>query len=486
MSEWARMTLVELTAAIAGGQLSPSEALQAHLARIDEVNPQVNAVVTLDPERARRQARAADDAVVRARRDGSALPPLTGVPMTHKDTLATAGMRTTLGSPLFADHVPDRSALLIERLQRAGVITTGKNNVPEFAAGSHTFNPVFGTTYNPYDLSRSAAGSSGGAAAAIAVGIQPAGDGSDTGGSLRTPGSFNNLVGYRPSHGRIPMAPTKNPWAWQARHGFLARTVADIRLLMAAVAGPSPEVPESLPADGAYAPETARDIAGLRIAWTPDFGLGLPVERAVLETLLPQLRVFGELGCPVEEAAPDLRHAEEVFQTTRAFDFALLYGDLVSRHRDSIKDAVVWNVDKGLALTAQDLISAQRARAALLTSVREFFTRYDVLLAPASQVVPFDAGIEFPVSIEGEPMPTYLDWMRAASTITATGLPSLSVPGGFTPDGLPVGLQIVTADRADRLLLRVAEAFEQATGFHARRPALAEAAEAPIGSSHGR
>lgn len=474
--EFAELGVIELAAEIRAGRMSPSEALEAHLVRIDALNPEINAVITIDEDGARRRARNADAAVVAARRENRVLPPLHGVPMAHKDNAATAGIRTTLGSPLFADAVPTRSALHISRLHAAGVIATGKTNVPEFSAGSHTFNPLFGTTVNPYDTRLSAGGSSGGAAAAVAAGIQPGADGSDTGGSLRTPASFTNLVGYRPSLGRIPEVPTRNPWAWQSRKGFLARTVADVRALTDAVAGPDPQSPAWLPRDDSYAPVVpapcpdTRPLAGLRIGWTSNFGIGVPVEAAVLATLREAPGVFAALGAEVDEACPDLRDADEVFQTTRAYDFALSLGDLVTAHREQVKGAVVWNVDTGLALTFADLRSAAEARARLFDSVREFFTVHDALIAPAVQVVPFDADWEFPHEVAGVPTPNYLDWMRASSLITATGLPSLSVPGGFTPAGLPVGLQIITADRADALLLRIAEAFETATGHGTRRP----------------
>lgn len=471
------MSLRELAGGLRRRDISAREALDSHLGRIDEVNPLINAIVTLDVETAEKRAAAADQQIAA----GAAVGPLHGVPMTHKDNHLTAGLRTTFGSPILSDNVPEEDGLIIRRLKQAGVNTTGKSNVPEFAAGSHTFNPLFGTTTNPYDPARSAGGSSGGVAAAVAARIQAAGDGSDMGGSLRTPGSFCNLVGYRPSLGRVPMLPAKNPWAWISRQGVLAHDVEDVRLLMRAISGPDPSSPYSVPLDDSYASEMPGTLAGLRIAWTADFGLGVPVEREVLEVLTPQLSQFEELGAHVETACPDLSDADEVFQTTRAFDFATNYGHLLSEHRRQMKDAVQWNIDKGLSLTAQDLISAHGARARLAAAVRDFFSRYDVLITPAVQVLPFDAAQEYPSSIEGVPMHTYLDWMRAACLISATGLPSVSMPGGFSASGLPVGFQMVTADQADRLLLRVAHAFEESTGFHRRRPRL-EATTDPVSS----
>ncbi|WP_291797995.1 amidase family protein [Brevibacterium sp.] len=473
MTDFPSLTLGQLTGLLQTGELTAEQALDAHLARIGEVNGEVNAVVTLDEEGARERARQAD-VRLRAAAAGSAppAPELCGVPMTHKDSIATKGIRTTLGSPLFADSVPERSALIIDRLQAAGVVSSGKSNVPEFAAGSHTFNPLFGTTLNPYDTSRSAGGSSGGAAAAIAAGIQPAGDGSDTGGSLRTPGSFCNLVGYRPDQGRIPLWPAANPWAWVSRQGFLGRRVEDVRMLMRAVTGPHPQSPHPTPEDGAYAQRRRRDLTGLRVGWTADFGLGVPVEAEVLRVLEPQLEVLAALGAEVVEATPDLRDADEVFLTTRAYDFAASYGELVRTRGDEIKATMRENVEHGLRLTVDDLFSAGAARARLRRATTAFFSECDLLVTPAVQVLPFAAELEFPTSVAGTATPHYLDWMRAATLISATGLPCLSVPGGFSSTGLPVGLQMVAPEFRDGLLLDAAECFEDATGHWQRRPDL--------------
>jgi amidase len=457
-----------LAEGIRARRFSAREALEAHLARIAEVNPRINAVVTLDEEGARARAAAADEATVR----GAALGPLHGVPMTHKDTHDTAGMRTTFGSPIYRDRVPDADAQIVARLKRAGVNSTGKTNVPEFAAGSHTFNPVFGTTTNPYDTTRSAGGSSGGVAAAIAARIQPAGDGSDMGGSLRTPGAFCNVVGFRPSAGRVPDAGAADPYAWLSRQGVMAREVSDIAYLMESVAGPDPLVPTSLPEPGAlFAVPLRRELTGVRIGWTPDFGLGVPVDREIVDVLKRGLRVFEELGATVEHACPDLRAADEVFATTRAFDFALNYGDLLEDHRGEMKKALVWNIEKGLALTVDELVGAQRARGRLHRATTAFFGEFDLLVAPVTQVLPFDAGMEYPDSIGDVVLENYLDWMRAATLVSATGLPAISVPAGFSGGGLPIGLQVVAPDRADLALLHAAHAFEQATGYAATPPA---------------
>ena len=484
------MSAVGLAAALRTRAVSAREALAAHLEQIEAVNPPINAVVTLDPEAAHAVAAAADQRAAAAGRlvHQPPLPPLHGLPMTHKDTHSTKGLRTTQGSDLFRDFVPDADDLIIARLKAAGVVTTGKTNVPEFAAGSHTFNEVFGTTTNPYAPDLSAGGSSGGAAAALAARIQPISDGSDMGGSLRIPASFCNVVGFRPSAGVVPGWPARDLWSWLGRSGPMAREVADIALMLSAVAGPHPG-PSVGPRAGGYgapsiAPEVFsrplhRELTGLRVAWTPDFGLGIPVEKEVLRVLEDQLAFFEELGAHVVRACPDLRDADLVFRNVRALEFVQNLGDLVRRHPERIKPEVRWNVEQGWALTGQDLADTAAVRTRLEHRVQEFFTGCDVLLAPAAQVLPFDASLRYPASINGEELPTYLDWMRSACVISATGLPALSMPAGFSAEGLPVGLQMVMNHGEDFELLQVAQAFEQATGYARRAPVSPASVDAP-------
>ncbi|MUK01356.1 amidase [Vibrio cholerae] len=462
------LSAVELTGAIRRREVSAREALEAHFDRIDAVNGTINAVITEDRENALVLADAADELTL----SGADLPPLHGLQMTHKDTHNTKGLRTTQGSTVFKDFVPEFDDLIITRLKKAGVVTTGKTNVPEFAAGSHTFNEVFGTTVNPYDTTRSAGGSSGGVAASIAARIQPLGDGSDMGGSLRIPASFCNVVGYRPSIGVVPSLPTRNAWAWLARHGLMARDVEDIALGMTAIAGADPAIPYAYPVAGSFGVSLERDLTGLRIGWSPDFGLGVPVDREVLRVLEGQLQVFTDLGAIVEQAAPDLRDADQVFGATRAFDFVLGLGELVQKHGEAIKPEIRWNVEQGLQLTAQDLVDAALARTRLDAGVRRFFGKYDVFASPAAQVLPFDATERYPTSVNGVEFETYLDWMRSACLVSATGLPAVSVPAGFSDDGLPVGLQLAMPHGSDVDLLQVAYAFEQATGWAKRAPEL--------------
>lgn len=466
----------ELAARIASKEVSAREALQVHLDRIDEVNPVLNAVVTRDDEAAFAQAAAADAATAR----GESFGPLHGVPMTHKDTHDTAGMRTTWGSPLMADRVPEADALIIARLKAAGITTTGKTNVPEFAAGSHTFNEVFGTTVNPYDRTKSASGSSGGVGAALAAGIQASGDGSDMGGSLRSPASFNNVVGLRPSNGRIPHVPPGNPFAWLSQSGFMARTVADVALLMSVASGPHALAPGSiLEASGVFdLPEFALDVdrspdlTGLRVGFSPDLGGLLPVETEVKEIVAAAAQVFGNLGAHVDDEIPNLTDADEVFNVRRALDFVGSWGGLYEAHPDKIKESVRWNIRMGLELTGAEVASAEAARTRLHGEIDRFFAGHDVLVLTTCQVLPFDADIEYPTQINGVRLENYLDWMRALCLISATGCPAISVPAGFSESGLPVGLQIVAKPGADVELLRAAHAFEAATGHHERHPEL--------------
>ncbi|WP_372698199.1 amidase [Arthrobacter sp. JSM 101049] len=472
-----QMAATEIVAAIRRRAVSAREVVQSHLDRIAAVNPAINAVVTLDAEAALAGAEAAD----RLTASGAELPLLHGLPMTHKDTHDVAGMRSTQGSPIFADHVPDADSPIVARLKAAGVVSTGKTNVPEFAAGSHTFNPVFGTTTNPYDPTRSAGGSSGGVAAAIAAGIQSLGDGSDMGGSLRIPASFCNVVGFRPSYGVIPLPAAANDWAWLGRTGPMAREVADIALFMQAVAGPSERVLPPAPVAGTdfaglFAGREGRDpgdLRGVRIGWSPDFGLGVPVQAEVLEVLRAQLHHFEDAGAIVEEATIDFCGADLVFERTRATDFAANLGPLVDAHRSLIKPEVIWNVELGLGLSAAELIEATAARTRLAAAVRGFFSRHDLFLAPGAQVLPFDATQRYPGAINGVESTSYLDWMRSACLLSATGLPVVAMPAGFTAAGLPVGFQLAANHYRDAGLLRHARAFEDRTRCVDRRPDLA-------------
>ena len=467
-SEICFMTASELARRIRQKELSAREVMTAHLAQIERVNPKVNAIITLDAEGALQRADAADEALAHRATVG----PLHGLPIAHKDLVMTQGMRTTYGSPIYKDFVPEQDDLIVERLKKAGSITIGKTNVPEFGAGSQTFNPIFGATVNPYDTTKTCGGSSGGAAVALACGMQPLADGSDMGGSLRNPANFCNVVGFRPSPGRVPIWPKQAGWSTMSVQGPMARTVQDVALMLSAIAGPDARSPIAIREPGSiFAQPLARNFKNVRIAWSRDLG-SFPVDPQVTAVLDSQRHVFEELGCLVEEGEPDFRDADEIFKVLRAWSFELSYGDLLKTHRDQIKDTVIWNVEEGAKLTGPQISRAESKRTALYHRVREFMEKYEFLILPVSQVPPFSIDQPYISEINGTKMGTYIDWMQSCYFITVTGLPAISVPCGFTPEGLPVGVQIVGRHQDDFGVLQLAHAFEQATGVGLRRPAI--------------
>jgi amidase len=463
------LTATELARRIRGKHLSAREVMEAHLAQIERVNPKVNAIVTLLPELAMTQAQHADEALAR----GAAVGPLHGLPMAHKDLVPTRGIRTTYGSRIFKDYVPDHDGLIVERLHQAGAISIGKTNTPEFGAGSQTFNEVFGATLNPYDLTKTCGGSSGGAAVALACGMLPLADGSDTGGSLRNPANFCNVVGFRTSPGRVPVWPTQLGWWGISVQGPMARTVQDTALMLSAIAGPDPRSPIAIAEPGSlFARPLGRDFKGVRLAWSRDLG-GIPVDTRVTAVLDSQRQAFESLGCTIDDATPDFTDAHEIFQVWRAWRFELLYGEHVKNHPELVKDTVKWNAEAGMQLTGPQLSQAERQRTALYHRLRQFMETYDFLIMPVSQVPPFDVKQPYITEINGTPMQTYIDWMKSCYYITVTGLPAISVPAGFTPEGLPVGIQIVGRHQDDFGVLQLAHAFEQATGHWQTRPSVA-------------
>jgi amidase len=444
-------------------KISATEVMRAFIERIERVNPQVNAIVTFLPEQALKEAKALD-------RKKGAKPPLAGLPIAYKDLVATKGIRTTKGSLVYKDNVPKEDALLVERLKAAGAITLGKTNTPEFGAGSNTFNKVFGATRNPYDPSKTAGGSSGGAAAAVACGMLPFADGSDLAASLRNPGNYCNVVGFRPTPGRVPSYPAANAWDTQPVIGPIARTVADAAFLLSAMAGPDRRAPVSISEPGSiFTKSLKRSFKKVRVAWTKDFG-GLPVEPEVSAVLEAQRKVFTSLGCIVEEACPDFSGATEAFETLRAVSFAMRFAPLLKTHRSELKDTVIWNIEQGLALDGAKIGRAEGLRTELYQRMRAFLERYEFLLAPVNQLPPFPVDTEYPTEIAGVRLGNYLDWMKSCYYITITSHPAISVPAGFTTDGLPVGLQIVGRYRDDFGVLQLAHAFEQQTQVFATRP----------------
>jgi amidase len=450
-------------------EVSVRELVTAHLEQIERVNPKVNAICTLLPDRAMEQAAEADKCLA----SGVTPGPLYGLPIAIKDLVETRGIRTTYGSPIYEDFVPDHDALVVERIKAAGAIVIGKTNVPEFGAGSHTFNPIFGVTRNPYDLARTCGGSSGGGAAALACGMIPIADGSDLGGSVRNPPNYNNVVGLRPSPGRIPRFPNQQPWNTLGVLGPMARTVQDTALFLSVMAGHDTRDPISISEDPQlYRGSLERDFGGVRIAWSRDLGQ-FPVQGEVIDVIEAALPRFEELGCHLEEAHPDFAGAAEIFRVLRGHGSAHAHAQHLRDHRGLLKESVIWDTENGLELTGPDVARAQAQRAELFHRMREFLVDYDFLILPVSQVVPFPVEVEWVKEIEGVEMSTYIDWMQSCSLISLTEHPAMSVPCGFTDDHLPVGLQIVGRHRRELDLLQLAYAFEQATRVSDRRPPVA-------------
>lgn len=455
--ELCQLSALDLAQKLRRKQLSARELLDAHLRQIAAVNPKVNAIVTLVPDLAQQAAKLADESAAK----GKFLGPLHGLPIAHKDLAQTKGIRTTFGSPLFKDNIPAANDIFIERIQRAGAITLGKTNSPEFGAGSQTFNPVFGATKNPYDLTKTCGGSSGGAAVALATRMLPIADGSDMGGSLRNPAAFCGVTGFRPSPGRVPSSPNWNPLSTA---GPMARNVADLALLLSAIAGPDPRYPLSLPEPGVrFAQPLTRNPKGLKIAFAANL-LGLPFHRDIKSVFQSQRQLLTQLGCQVTDAEPDLANADEIFKTLRAQSFFQGHAEKLAKYRDQLKTTVIEEIERGARLTPADIAKAEAARSALHLRVGEFFTKYDYFVLPTTQVPAFDVNQPFVTEIEGVKMNSYIDWMKSCYFITVTACPAISVPCGLTPAGLPVGLQIVGRPQDDWGVLQFAHAFEQARG----------------------
>lgn len=463
------LTAVEMADLIRRKKLSAREAMAAHLKQIERVNPKVNAIVTLVAEQAAENALRADESQARG-----ALPgPLHGLPVVHKDLFETAGIRTTFGSRIFEDNVPKRDAIIVERINGAGAICVGKSNTPEFGAGSQTFNEVFGVTKNPYDLTKTCGGSSGGAAVSLACGMAPIADGSDSGGSLRNPASFCNVVGLRTAPGRVPAHAQGNAWLTISVQGPMARTVSDLALLLSVIAGPDPRSPISIAEPGSrFAGNLERSFKGSRVAWYKNMG-GIPFDPHVTSLVNAQRKVFEDLGCIVEEAEPDWTGAQEGYDTLRAWNYAATQAENVRLHRDLVKDTILWEVERGSKLSGADVAKAHALRSAAWDRMRVFQEKYEYFIAPTSQVLPYDLAKPYPTEIDGVKMSTYIEWQKSCILISALESPSISVPCGFTPEGLPVGLQIVGGHRDEMSVLQMAYAFEQATRTARRKPAIA-------------
>ena len=460
------LTAVDLAARIRRKQVSARDVMAAHLARIERVNPKINAVVTLVADRAMADAQKADELQAR----GGALGPLHGLPVAHKDLINTAGIRTTFGSPLFRDNVPNVDALIVKRVRAAGAVMLGKTNTPEFGAGSNTFNPVFGATVNPYDLAKTVGGSSGGAAAALRCGMVPIATGSDTGGSLRNPAAFTNVVGFRPSPGRVP--DDDGSWSPLSTAGPMARTVADVALFLSTIAGPHAPDPLALTDEGAtFRAPLARSFKGTRVAWFKDLG-GVPFEPEVTRVVNANRQAFVDIGCVVEEAEPDFSGVDEAFPILRHLSYHSSYSKPARENPTMFKDTIKWEIAEAERNTGADVARAAARQARMYLDSARFFEKYDYFVLPVTQVVPVDVTTEYPKIVAGTAMPTYIDWMRSCWYVTFMACPAISVPAGFSASGLPIGLQIVGRHRGDWSVLQMAHAFEQATRHGSRRPTL--------------
>ena len=459
MTDPTRLGAREAVRRLREGALSPLDLIDAALARIAAVDPLVNAVPILCAERARAHAR-------RIMAGEAPRGRLHGLPVLIKDLVEVEGVRTTHGSPIFADHVPDFSDWSVRRIEAEGGIVLGKTNTPEFGAGANTFNEVFGATLNPWDRRLTCGGSSGGAAVALATGMAWLADGSDLGGSLRTPASFCGIVGLRPSPGRVPHGPRPLAFGTLAVHGPMARDVRDAALMLDVMAGLEPLDPLSYDAPSVpYAEAVERAPALRRVAFSPDLGGITPVDPEVAAICRAAAGRFAALGAELVEAAPDLAAAEATFTTLRAAQFAAGMAPLLRDHRDRLKPEVIWNIEHGMALTADAIGRAELARSELQRSAAAFLADHDLLLCPASIVPPFPVGQRYLAELNGHRFPSYIDWVAIAYAITLTGCPALSLPCGFTAAGLPVGLQLVGPPRGEAKLLAAAAALEDLLGL---------------------
>ena len=464
----------ELAAALAAKQLSALEVAQDLLARIERVNPLINAYCTVTADVALAAARSADARLMRGERLGA----LHGVPISIKDLTPTAGIRTTFGSRAFADYVPEEDAIVVERVRRAGAVILGKTNTPELGAKSVTDNTLFGHTRNPWNVDRIPGGSSGGAGAALAAGLGPLAEGSDFAGSVRIPASCCGVTGLKPSLGRVANypsllvpGPSFNGFSGLFTSGPMARTVRDVALLLSVMAGPDDRDPQSLPATGEdFARAADGGIAGLRVAWSPDLGYA-PVDPEVRALTTAAARAFTELGCSVDEAHPGFANPESMFLDLASPIRRAACEPYMATMREQMDPLLFDRISRTDTMSALRYELAQHQRTALWHTVRRFFERYDLLLTPTLSVAAFPIGATQPETIDGRPI-TYFDWFPFTFPFSLTGQPAMSVPCGFTVEGLPVGLQIIGRRHADATVLRAAAAFETARPWSHRRPGL--------------
>ncbi|MGV8921504.1 MAG: amidase [Pseudomonas sp.] len=464
---------LELSRLIHTRHVSCHEVMQSYLAHIAHINPQVNAIVSLRPaEELLAEADACDEQLAQGQSRGW----MHGMPQAIKDLAATAGLRTTMGSPLFAEQIPEHDAISVARVRASGAIIIGKTNVPEFGLGSQSYNTLFGTTRNAYDLNRVAGGSSGGAAVALATRMLPVADGSDMMGSLRNPAAFNNVFGLRPSQGRVPHGPAPELFVQQlSTEGPMGRSVADVAHLLSTQAGFDARAPLSLRSDPSlFNGSLQRDFKGTRLGWLGDYNGYLPMEDGVLAVCESALNDFTQLGCKVEPCQPDFP-LEKLWSSWLVHRHWLIHGNLGKAYatpqlRDLLKPEAQWEVEGGLNLTGEQVFQASQDRSDWYRALSKLFERYDYLLLPSAQVFPFSAEQHWPTSIAGRSMDTYHRWMEVVVGATLAGLPAMSIPVGFNPAGLPMGMQIIGPAQADWAVLQLAYAHEQMTHWVKRCP----------------
>jgi amidase len=453
-----------LSRAIQAKEVSCREVMQTYLDHIERFNPQVNAIVSLEPrERLMKQADERDDELLR----GNCRGWMHGLPHAVKDLVLTKGIRTTLGSPL-ADTIPGEDAIYVERLRNQGAILIGKTNTAELGLGSQTCNPVFGTTLNPYDPSKTVGGSSGGATAALALRMLPVADGTDMMGSLRNPAAYSNVLGFRTSQGRVPAGGVELFLTQLSVAGPMARNATDLAMLLSVMAGPDPRAPLATQQDPAiFARALQRDFKGTRVGWLGDLGGHLPFEPGVLDLCRSSFASFETIGCTVEETHLGFP-PERMWDAWTTLRHWLVMGELMRFYRipgdrARMKPESVWEVEGGLKLSAQDIFDASTARSDFYRAMLKLFTRYEFLLLPSAQVFPFDARVVWPKSVNGVAMDTYHRWMEVVVPASLAGLPALNVPVGFNPEGLPMGLQLIGPPNGDFACLQLAHAYEQET-----------------------
>jgi amidase len=458
-SELIKSTATQLIARLKAGEITPHDLLNALEARIAEANPAVNALPTLCFDRARREA----DRLLK--RPVSERGPLAGLPVPIKDLVDVAGVRSTQGSPIFANRVPDKSDIVVEHIEANGGLVYAMSNTPEFGAGANTFNEVFGATVNPWNTSRSVAGSSGGAAAALAAGMAWIAHGSDQGGSLRNPASFCGVTGIRPSIGRVARTPGAKVDRTLTVQGPMARNVTDLALALDAMSGEHPLDLLSLPATpGAFQKAAGSGWKPKKVAYSADLGI-TPVDPEVAAITRKAAQRFADAGVIVEEAHPDLREAHDCVQTLRAFDFAISQAKLLREQRDKLKPEVIWNIEKGLKLTMDQIEKAEAQRLVLMKRLIEFFEQYDLLLAPTTIVAAFPIEQRYLAECAGKKFDNYVEWLAIVYAITLACGAAMSLPCGFTRENLPVGLQIIGPPRGEGRVLAGAKLLEDVLGM---------------------